>query len=80
MPGLAKNREISIQFMAKAAVTLPAKQGWPYISLRKQPPSASNLLMFISCGEADTHPSPRGWDQTIFPGFGGWKHIETCQL
>lgn len=40
-------------------------QGWPHSSLKKQLPPASNLLMFISCGEGDTHPSPRGWNETV---------------
>lgn len=78
---LAKNREISIHFTAKAAVALlPAKQDWPYSSVKKRPHSVSNLLMFMSCREAGTHPSPWGWDPAIFLGFGGWKHTETCQL
>jgi len=81
MPCTSKNREISIHLTAKAAVALlPAKQVWPYNSVKKRPLSASNLLMFMSCREAGTHPSPWGWDPAVLLGFGSWKHTETCQL
>lgn len=56
-PGIKRRHFLSIH-RKSICCPLPAAEGWPQISLKKQPPLASNLSMFISCGEG-THPIPQ---------------------